>query len=77
MESRESPDRFASRLFLHDSLLGSPPQGPPETAQPLAAQAIELPDTRFKRVIRDQILLEHLSIMLPTKFPNALRSRRV
>jgi AraC family transcriptional regulator len=49
MESRESPDRFTSRLFT-TSLAPT---------RSLLTQSEQLPDTRFKRVIRDQILLEH------------------
>jgi AraC family transcriptional regulator len=65
MESRENPDRFASRLFLNDS----PLQRSPETARSLEPQTIELPDTRFRRIVRDRILLEHRQHYLANEVP--------
>jgi AraC family transcriptional regulator len=59
MESRESPDRFASRLFTASSA----------PTRSLLTQSEQLPDTRFKRVISEQILLEHRQHHIANEVP--------
>jgi AraC family transcriptional regulator len=59
MELEESPDRFASRLFTTNSA----------PTRSLLAQSEQLPDTRFKRVISNQILLEHRQHHIANEVP--------
>jgi AraC family transcriptional regulator len=56
MALRESSDRFASRLFTTSS---APPASQAASSRSILTRSEQLPDTHFKRVIGDQIRLEH------------------